>query len=282
MIDDNGDDDNDDVQHTRMNMTELASTCRNLHALQAKQLLHLESTLVAEYGYITASQREENEEESNGFISEYDGDAGMDGTEGEYKDGNMDCCDSHNLHHDLETENGNENVGVHPATPSWLRNPTPSDYFQPTPSLMDRRLSRLSEATLETDVGTPGSVFTVKSNLSPNEVVGNANENGSGSGNGTGSGNRRASMMSLKSLAEEESENELESEHDDSEGERHASDTVEDCRKLVNDQGNNVGTENDNINSATEQESSTPKTPSIADVKFRYVRLQETLHIMIV
>jgi len=65
-------------QQDRMNMTELASACRHLHALQAKQLLHLESTLAAEYGYITASRREEEEEETNGFIRDFEE---MDGDE---------------------------------------------------------------------------------------------------------------------------------------------------------------------------------------------------------
>ena len=94
-------------QQDRMNMTELASACRHLHALQAKQLLHLESTLAAEYGYITASRREEEEEETNGFIRDFEE---MDGDE--YKDSSKD------MHVGLES--GEMSNGDQPVTPTWM------------------------------------------------------------------------------------------------------------------------------------------------------------------
>ena len=255
------------ANNVRMNMADLASTCRHLHALQAKQLLHLESTLVAEYGYVTASQMREEEDENSGYVQDFDEDEENDGYGDVDIDGNYQQGDDMGKHLNQ------------PLTPNWMaRSNSQADQFQSTCTpYLDQRLPRLSEATLETDGGTPGSVLTLErasASISPPEGGNYGTNTAFGNGNG-----RRASIMSLKSLVEEESDDESGAASDvglDVDmGVTYDSESDNDLSYASEKENNNEhdGTPTQKLGAEEDvRRSLTPKTPSIADIKLRYVR----------
>ena len=302
--------------HNKRSMSELASTCLYLHSMQAKQLLHLESTLVHGYGYIPASQREDDDD--------------MDDRDCNY-DYNYNPNDSHgngmeNTHVDGDNEiNVDVDVDVDgdiPTTPSWMKPSHESQSYQNqyafhalTPH--HQKLPRLSEATLETDAGsgTPGSVMT----------IGNGNGNG---GTGTcmnvvtGSGNkmRRESLISLTSLVEEVDDMSMEFDDGDESGDdsgneftleenrdetiyEDANECLEEISVMIERDGDgdgDSGMDNGRYHTSTpspirddeeeheyQQEqgrqlqhgtNGTPKTPSMADLKLRYVPVYTCVH----
>ena len=146
----------------KMSLMDLSNHLRHLHSLHAKQILHIESTLVNQFGYVTASLRSQDDTPTDtddiGGTGSADAtsNGGSTGENGIASPGTT-ATNTSNTNTNTNTNTPARNNNMNSPLAAALNNSKPlifeeSQLFQMTP--MNAPLPRLSEATLETDGGT--------------------------------------------------------------------------------------------------------------------------------
>jgi len=227
----------------KLSLTELSSRLRHLHSCHAKQILHIESTLVSQYGYITTSLQDTSDSNNPNLISNSN-------------DLNHHGCDS----------------------PLALWKPEQEQLNQLTP--LHAPLSRLSEVTLETDGGTPGSTLLGSSLGSTHSYPNSSNSNQHhhkitpkrNGGNG-------GVLMALVEDGDEDKKQESTTETVDVDIDVDVNNiSGSACKGRVqvqidSEECNNAHEikETEAINSSHHENKGMPKTPSMEDIRLRYV-----------